>query len=177
MESTVQVAHQQLIAELIPSVGEGEARSIARLVFEDVFDWRSGRRDRILSGEEIEKLQQIITRLKAHEPVQYITGQADFYGLQFEVSPAVLIPRPETEELVEWILDQQAAYPGTVVVMDIGTGSGCIPLTIKHNWPNAQVHGLDVSPGALQVAKVYARKLSLDVQLWEQDLLNEAQLK
>ena len=174
MEPTTQAAHQQLIAELSPTVGEGEARSIARLVFEDVFDWRPGRRDRAMKAEEVEQLQQITIRLKALEPVQYITGRADFYGLQLHVTPAVLIPRPETEELVEWILDHRSDFSGTSTIFDIGTGSGCIPLAIKQNWPAASVHGLDLSKAALAVAQENATSLSLYVQWLEADVLNKA---
>ncbi|MEL7247899.1 MAG: peptide chain release factor N(5)-glutamine methyltransferase [Bacteroidota bacterium] len=175
MESTAQAAHQELVAVLTPAVGEGEARSIARIVFEDVFDWRPGRRDREMNTEELQELQQISIRLQAHEPVQYITGRADFYGLQFKVSPAVLIPRPETEELVEWILDHRTEYPGAPIILDIGTGSGCIPLALKSNWPSAQVHGLDVSNAALLIAQENAHQLELDVQWWKRDALDEVQ--
>ncbi|MEL7422584.1 MAG: peptide chain release factor N(5)-glutamine methyltransferase [Bacteroidota bacterium] len=174
MESTTRAAHQQLVNDLTPIVGEGEARSITRLVFEDVFDWRAGRRDRMMSAEELAQLQEVTSRLQAREPVQYITGRADFYGLQFKVNPAVLIPRPETEELVEWILDHRATFSEEAVVLDIGTGSGCIPLAIQHNWRTAEVHGLDVSAEALLVAQQNANQLSLTVQWWETDILNEA---
>lgn len=174
MEFTAQVAHQQLIAVLTPTVGEGEARSMARLVFEDVFDWRPGRRDRELSATEVEQLQQIKTRLAVNEPVQYITGRADFYGLQLKVTPAVLIPRPETEELVEWILDHRSEVSSAATVLDIGTGSGCIPLAIKQNWSAASVGGLDLSPDALAVAQENASELGLAVNWQEADILDEA---
>lgn len=81
-----------------------------------------------LSSSELSKIKDIIGRLKKSEPIQYVLGKTEFYGLNFKVSPDVLIPRPETEELVEWILSEKAAGP--VSILDIGTGSGCIAVTL-----------------------------------------------
>ncbi len=107
-----------------------------------------------LSDAAIEKWNSILTELKLEKPIQYITGEAWFYGLQFEVNENTLIPRPETEELVEWILNSPITQHQTpITILDIGTGSGCIPISLKSNVPQANVSAIDVSEQALEVAK------------------------
>jgi len=107
-----------------------------------------------LSDAAIEKWNSILTELKLEKPIQYITGEAWFYGLQFEVNENTLIPRPETEELVEWILNSPITQHQTpITILDIGTGSGCIPISLKSNVPQANVSAIDVSEKALEVAK------------------------
>lgn len=161
---------QHLIDELLPILGSGEATSVTRLVLEDLFGWRRGHRPRLLSQDEEILAWATINRLKAGEPVQYVTGIADFYGLQFKVTPAVLIPRPETEELVEWILSQHGADTALTVI-DLGTGSGCIPLALKARRPGWTCSGFDVSEDALKVARENAERLGLNVQFSHFDLL------
>jgi release factor glutamine methyltransferase len=107
-----------------------------------------------LSEAAIEKWNSILTELKQEKPIQYITGEAWFYGLKFEVNENTLIPRPETEELVEWILNSPITQHQTpITILDIGTGSGCIPISLKSNVPQANVSAIDVSEQALEVAK------------------------
>ncbi|MEM1357895.1 MAG: peptide chain release factor N(5)-glutamine methyltransferase [Bacteroidota bacterium] len=163
---------QHLIDELSPLLGGGEAASVTRLVLEDLFGWRRGHRPRLLSQDEEILAWATINRLKAGEPVQYVTGIADFYGLQLKVTPAVLIPRPETEELVEWILSRHGADTALHVI-DLGTGSGCIPLALKARRPGWTCSGLDVSQDALAVARENAKRLGLDVHFASFDLLKE----
>jgi release factor glutamine methyltransferase len=166
---------QHLIDELSPLLGPGEATSVARLVLEDVFGYRRGSYPRQLSQREQILAWTTINRLKAGEPVQYVTGIADFYGLQLLVTPDVLIPRPETEELVEWMLEEMA--PGQELrVMDIGTGSGCIALALKHKRPEWTIEGCDVSTDALAIAKENAEKLELDLAFHQVDVLAPAEL-
>lgn len=169
--TSIQVAYQELVTQLIARVGEGEAHATARLFFEDLFDWHRGRRDRALTEKEVDLLAKAQQRLLSGEPVQYVTGQADFYGLRLNVSPVVLIPRPETEELVEWVLEAKERF-NTPKILDIGTGSGCIPLAIKHQWPTAEVWGVDLSPAALEVARENAKTLELDVNWQQLDILD-----
>ncbi|WP_020569185.1 peptide chain release factor N(5)-glutamine methyltransferase [Neolewinella persica] len=165
---------QHLIDELSPQLGPGEAASVSRLVLEDVFGYRRGSYPRQLSQEEQILAWTTINQLKAGEPVQYVTGIADFYGLQLRVTPDVLIPRPETEELVEWMLEKMA--PGQELrVMDIGTGSGCIALALKHKRPEWTVEGYDVSTDALNIARENAEKLELDLVFHQGDVLASAQ--
>jgi release factor glutamine methyltransferase len=122
------------------------------------------------------KLQNIIIRLQTGEPVQYILGHTEFYGLPFNVDPSVLIPRPETEELVEWVLveSQKLKVKSQNIdrILDIGTGSGCIPITLKKHLPQTQVTGLDISPVALKTAKQNAELNEVDVEFIEADILN-----
>lgn len=122
-----------------------------------------------------EKLFEILAELKTGKPVQYILGETEFYGLNFIVNPAVLIPRPETEELVDWVLsDQKKLNSSTdgLKIIDIGTGSACIPISIKINIPGADVYGLDVSPEALKTAKVNAIKNKVEINFIEDSILN-----
>lgn len=159
--NTIDLA-RHLTDELTPLLGAGETRSVTRLVLEDLFGARPGHRPRVLTQEEQLLAWTTINRLKAGEPTQYVTGIADFYGLQLTVTPAVLIPRPETEELVEWILEENA--PGTPLrVLDVGTGSGCIALALKHKRPEWTVEALDVSKDALRIARANATKLDVEV--------------
>jgi len=156
---TVETAFGQLTQNLAPRYGAGEARSIARIVFEDVFDLRH-RADAVLSPEELVRFEEIHRRLLAGEPVQYVLGEADFFGLKFLVNPAVLIPRQETEELVAWVLEwlkfERIASPA---VLDIGLGSGCIAVTLKRKLPEIRLFGLEKSPEALTVATENARRI------------------
>ena len=161
---------QHLLTELTAALGAGEARSVARLVLEDVFGSRPGSRPRRLTEEEQLLAWTTVNRLRAGEPVQYVTGVADFYGLQLRVTPDVLIPRPETEELVEWVLEENGA--GTrAQCLDIGTGSGCIPLALRAKRPEWACTGVDVSEAALAVARANAGRLGLAVDFRHGDLL------
>lgn len=151
---TIADIQKQYIDTLTPVYDAREARAITQLVLQQVLNLQSHllvlERFRLLTTHQQQVLAGILTRLAASEPVQYILGEADFYGLKFKVTPAVLIPRPETEELVEWVMstmNDTAAH-----ILDIGTGSGCIPITIAHRFPNAIVQGVDVSHEALLVA-------------------------
>src|SRR5690606_28002486 len=106
---------------------------------------------RELDQEQIQKLEQALNRLQKHEPIQYITGHTEFFGLTFRVNKNVLIPRPETEELVQWVLEDMDASEG-IKILDVGTGSGCIAISVAKNLPQAKVSALDVSKEALKVA-------------------------
>lgn len=124
----------------------------------------------ILAHPEVEipdlALEVLLQRMEAHEPLAYITGHREFYGLDFEVSPAVLIPRQETEVLVDAALAR--AKQGASVV-DIGTGSGCIAIALKHTRPDLQVTAVDISPAALDVARQNAERLGAEVTFIESD--------
>lgn len=148
-----------------------EAQSIARIVFEDCFQLqRSQFAQAILNDAQTIRLQSIFSALQRNEPLQYILGQADFYGLKFKVDPRVLIPRPETEELVEWVLESltDVKHP---YIMDIGTGSGCIPIAIKKQIPEATVWALDVSYDALTVAEENASLNEVEIDWINFDVL------
>lgn len=103
-----------------------------------------------LSANKKQILEQTVERLKKHEPIQYVKGRTDFYGISLKVTPDVLIPRPETEELVEWILKENA---GQIHILDIGTGSGCIAIALSRNMAQAEVDAWDISEEALVIAR------------------------
>ena len=167
--TTIHLAYQSFVQAIQHLQGLGEAKSIARIVFEDAFQLFDFQSNHPFIHQN--KLDEIQTRLLANEPVQYILGQADFYGLKFEVNPAVLIPRPETEELVYWILETISI--SNVPILDIRTGSGCIPITLKKKLPNAAISGVDISEKALAVAKTNALKNQVAVNFAKIDILNK----
>lgn len=165
-------AFEQLVQTLTPLYGEGEARSIARIVFEDVFGIFKITQEQFLSAGQEEHLARISERLLAYEPVQYIVGMADFYGMKFKVDPRVLIPRPETEELVEWILEATTERK-SLKALDIGAGSGCIPVALKKKRPDWDVAAIDLSAEALQLARENASLNDVYVDFMQVDFLSE----
>lgn len=123
---------------------------------------------------QLELWEEVITRKAEGEPAQYIIGEQDFYGLSFKVTPAVLIPRPETELLVEAVVEEGRklwSAEHTPSVADIGTGSGAIALTLKHLCPSWNIAASDISPSALELAQNNARRLQLSVTFRQGDLL------
>lgn len=125
--------------------------------------------DRPLSPDELNELRPLVKRRSAHEPLQYITGSTDFVNTTIRVTKDVLIPRPETEQLVELILDRHSDAT-KLSVLDIGTGSGCIPVALKKNRPQWHCSGLDISTGALQIAEQNAELNNVDISFFEGDL-------
>ena len=131
--------------------------------------------EREIAPIQAEKFSNILHRLQTGEPIQYILGHTEFYGLPFKVDPSVLIPRPETEELVEWVVKELAVQPGKISAIDIGTGSGCIAIALKKKLPRAGVMAIDASEGALAVAQKNAGALHVDVQFSTIDFLSPEQ--
>ena len=157
-------------AILTPIYGDGEANSLSRIVFEDAFLIKKPN-DQPFSNTNFEKLQTIQKRLLNYEPVQYILGEADFYGLKFKVNENVLIPRPETEELVYWIIETARQDGRSLSILDIGTGSGCIPITLKTELPTCRISACDLSEKALEIAKKNAVLNDTDVDFFQIDIL------
>ena len=127
-----------------------------------------------LSEDDVKKWNAILADLQQEKPIQYITGEAWFYGLQFEVNENTLIPRPETEELVEFILKETSNFQlpaSSLNIIDIGTGSGCIPISLKANLPQANVSAIDVSEKALEVAKRNAQSNKVEVNFIQANIL------
>ena len=123
-----------------------------------------------ITAAEAQQWNAVLTQLKTQKPIQYILGETSFYGLTFQVNEHTLIPRPETEELVQWILETTiSGLP--ITILDIGTGTGCIPITLKKNLPNATIFGLDVSDKALEVATINALYNETDVAFLQKDIL------
>jgi release factor glutamine methyltransferase len=147
------------IHELSSIYDAGEAESLFYLVLEEKNKLKridlALNPDLIFSNEEIQFWNTILEQLKQEIPVQYVLGKTSFYGLDFEVNPSVLIPRPETEELVEWIIQSGKLGVGSQKnkILDIGTGSGCIAISLAKNIPNSEVFAIDVSETALVIAQ------------------------
>ncbi|MCU4188658.1 peptide chain release factor N(5)-glutamine methyltransferase [Flavobacterium sp. HXWNR29] len=127
-----------------------------------------------ISDAAIEKWNAILVDLQQEKPIQYITGEAWFYGLRFEVNENTLIPRPETEELVEFILKETSNFQlpaSSLNILDIGTGTGCIPISLKVNLPQANVSAIDISEKALEVAKRNAELNKVEINFIEANIL------
>ncbi|SDQ69064.1 peptide chain release factor N(5)-glutamine methyltransferase [Flagellimonas zhangzhouensis] len=126
----------------------------------------------VLTKEEEQPLFEALSQLKLQKPLQYILGTAHFMDLELQVNENVLIPRPETEELVQWILDDcQVERSRDLKVLDIGTGSGCIAIALAKHLPNAKVYALDVSKEAIKVAEENAENNGVEVTFIQQDIL------
>jgi len=167
---------QDFINELTLNGNRDELQSIAYLVFDHVL---SLSRLDILTNKEIaftpeqkNKLKEIAIRLNKHEPVQYILEEAPFYGRSFKVNSSVLIPRPETEELIASIL-KLTANKTQLHILDIGTGSGCIPITLALESKESKVYATDVSEQALTVATENSTRLQAHVNFIKHDILTE----
>jgi len=180
----------QFIEELSPIYDAVEAESFFYLILEE--KQKLKRIDLALnphltlSSEEIVLWNSILKQLKQEIPIQYLLGTTSFYGLEFEVNQNVLIPRPETEELVEWIIQSwklevrsQKLEEGNqkIKILDIGTGSGCIGISLAKNILNAQVFAIDVSEKALATAKKNALKNQVEVNFIKADILKADILK
>jgi|MTBAKSStandDraft_2_1061841.scaffolds.fasta_scaffold00512_39 release factor glutamine methyltransferase len=120
--------------------------------------WLLAHPETYLTKAQADQLEGLLLRLEAGEPLPYLVGQQEFFGLEFEVNPSVLIPRPETEMLVEAALEWLHAHPHARKGVDVGTGSGCIAASLVSNCPDLQMLATDVSPAALQVAKRNAQR-------------------
>ena len=158
--------------QLSKSYEPQEANGLARIIFCDILGQSNVDyylcKDIDLSGNEEEKVKSILQRLEKYEPIQYIEGKKYFSGREFFVRQGVLIPRPETEELVE--LAAQACKPNAKI-LDIGTGSGCIAISLAKKLPEAEVHAWDISEVALEVAKQNNEQLSASVHFEQHDIL------
>ncbi|MDV7188523.1 peptide chain release factor N(5)-glutamine methyltransferase [Lutibacter sp. TH_r2] len=129
----------------------------------------------ILNENNLVYFQNALTQLKKEIPIQYIIGNTEFYGLQFKVNENVLIPRPETEELVDWILNSVNKNE-KIKILDIGTGSGCIAISLAKHLPNAEVFAIDVSEKALKTAKTNAETNKVTVNFLETNILETSSL-
>lgn len=137
--------------------------------------------DFLIDTATVVVLKIILERLQKEEPIQYILGKTEFYGLPFLVDKNTLIPRPETEELVEWILSEIQKIQGgnqktPLAILDIGTGTGCIPITLAKNTVNTVITAIDISAAALRVAKKNAVLNSVPINFIMQDILKTTQL-
>src|SRR5690606_9122380 len=170
MKSTIQYIEKELAGLYPPAEIEG----FKRIIFETVFGWSFT--EQVLQKQEtilpvdFERIKSVIFRLKNSEPIQYIFGETEFYGLKLKVNSSVLIPRPETEELVEWVVKTELYE--NCKVLDIGTGSGCIAIAIKSHLKNADVSGIDISVEALETARMNAIENGLEINFYSADIFN-----
>ena len=189
---TIEAQEKKIIEQLLPLYAMEEARSLACWVIMDVCRMNRSQllihKQSALSAEEVVCVDHILSELKTGKPIQYILSVTEFYGLKLHVDSSVLIPRPETEELVAWILSiTKSVSLGSygsgvgappplektrVRLLDIGTGSGCIPIALKKNLPNASVFAVDISASALMVARENAICNQVEVQFIQDDILN-----
>jgi len=150
-----------------------EAEQITKYFFEDVYQLFGFSDTKDFPADEIEPLKEYAKRIMAGEPVQYITGIANFYGINFKVNKNALIPRPETEELVNWVLEDLKGKNLQYDLIDIGTGSGCIPITLKKKMPSLRVFGVETSLDALNVARINAKRFDIEFSVYMFDFLDE----
>jgi len=129
-----------------------------------------------LTKEQQAQIEHYAEQLLAGQPIQYILGKAWFMGSELMVNEHVLIPRPETEELIEWIISYASIMNKPLSIIDIGTGSGCIPIALKLALPLCKLTGLDISKDALGVAQINAKNLNASIEWMEEDILNTAAL-
>ena len=175
---TIHLAYQRLLAQLYEIYDNREAANIANMVIEHVTGQpkieRIVYKDLPVNNNQQIQLQKITGELLHHRPVQYVLGEAWFMEMKLLVNEQVLIPRPETEELVQWIADDIKRSGNTEVsLLDIGTGSGCISLSIKKKIPQAEVCAIDVSEDALQIAKLNSVEQNVLVDFLHVNFLDE----
>jgi len=174
-------AWQWFLKSLEASYPEQERHAIGREVFRHFFGL--GPAERVvgqnlpLSEAHEKTLERVIEQLRQHVPLQHITGIASFYGLDFMVNESVLIPRPETEELVQWTLqtieEAFGSFSVALNLLDVGTGSGCMAIALASGLPNAQIKACDISASALGLARGNAVKNQVEVSFFLCDILND----
>jgi release factor glutamine methyltransferase len=172
VQQTTHTIRQQL-SEIYP---EPEAGALAQEVLEHVLQQSrvqlSLNQLQEVPANQQEQLHAIVEQLSKHEPLQYVLGVAHFYGLELQVNSNVLIPRPETEELVDIVIKEHRNQKG-LQILDICAGSGCIPIALAENLDTTVVYGLEVSEKALEVAKTNAEKYGLTINWLHQDIFDE----
>jgi release factor glutamine methyltransferase len=171
----MQTAIQYIHSELQMFYPETEIRSFSFLIIEKITGFTRTEiivnKNTQISVEQHKIIEFFIEKLKKYVPIQYILGETEFCGLTFQVNESVLIPRPETEELVELIRNENN-QTSKLSILDIGTGSGCIAISLKHFFPNSMVDAFDISEPALEIAKSNANSNKLDVHFEKVDMLN-----
>lgn len=164
--------------DLDATYGKNEVQSFFSLLMEHHLDLKPIvlvlNPELTISDENCIVFNDALNRLKQEEPIQYIIGKTEFFGLPFKVNPHTLIPRPETEELVDWIIKQPAIYNQQRNLLDIGTGTGCIAISIAKQLLKTKIFALDVSEEALKIAKQNAKQNDVNIHFLKVDILNKA---
>lgn len=170
----MQTAKKIIESQLSTLYSKQEIESLSKLIFEKVLGLSRLEvflnQNEIISAANLAQIKEIIARLTQFEPIQYIFGETEFYGLILKVGPEVLVPRPETEELVDWIIHEYKYLSPNI--LDIGTGSGCIPIALIKNIPGASAEGWDISLEALKIAKENAQINQVTVGFTFVDILS-----
>ena len=171
MQNAINYIHSEL-KDIYPAT---EIKSFTMLIVEKLTGFSRAQiivnKNTAFSLKQHHEIESFIDKLKRFVPIQYILGETEFYGLNFIVNESVLIPRPETEELVDWI-QKENDKSANLNILDIGTGSGCIAISLKHEFPNATVDAFDISDKALETAKLNAKQNNLEVNFSIVDILN-----
>ncbi len=174
---TIEQLYKTYIEQLKSIYDEREASNIADWAFESIAGIkrieRTINKEKELNNVTTEKLHNVLGELLQHKPIQYVLGEAWFYKMKFFVNEHVLIPRPETEELVEWIIKEVKSKNEKLKIIDIGTGSGCLAIALKKELPSADILAIDVSVEALFVAQKNALDLNTNIELLQLDFLDE----
>ncbi|HEY0669129.1 MAG TPA: peptide chain release factor N(5)-glutamine methyltransferase [Sphingobacteriaceae bacterium] len=181
---TIGEAERKLYDDIQHIYDADEAKAIAQLALSHICGISKVqlaiRKNDLLDDSKENEVGVILAGLLRGKPVQYILGETEFFGLPIKVTPAVLIPRPETEELVEWILEESKKIKNEdsknnehtlFRILDIGTGSGCIPIALKKHLTDAEAFGMDVSPEALEIAKENAMLNDVNIRFFYGDIL------
>lgn len=172
---TLDQLNNTITRQLVAVYGQREGRAIARLLIEEGLGVNQVtlccHGDRVLEPETVARFSAMVARVVAGEPAQYVLGKAHFMGLDLKVTPAVLIPRPETAGLVDLITDD---YHGQadLRIMDVGTGSGCIAISLSRALPFADIRAIDISADALEIARENARNKGANIHFEHMDILN-----
>lgn len=181
---TIIEAQQELVQRLSTIYDKREASNIADMVMENLTGYTKSQRvvhkASALPAEKFQAFEKCMVALEQHKPIQYVLNEAWFFGMKFYVDENVLIPRPETEELVNWVIEEiqsseSIGWSGRLIILDVGTGSGCIPISLKKAIPKAEVWGCDISDQALNVARINAATLDHLVDFQGLDFLDPIQ--
>lgn len=162
--------------ELDGMYGHGEVSAFGEMLFEAFLGWDRVRlltsREQTVDQSDLLRFHWALEDLKRHRPIQHIIGHVNFCGCRIEVSPDVLIPRPETEEMVQWIISSFKIHHSKFKILDLCTGSGCIAIALKKAFPAADVTAVDVSPAALEIARQNAKNNGVEVHFMQADVLD-----
>ncbi len=181
MNCTVKQINNKINESLNSFYPLSEIQSFSYLIFEHILNFSKTdiylKSESIINQDNYNEFIKVIDELKTYKPIQYILGKTEFYGLTFNVNHSVLIPRPETEELVDWIIndckkDSILQAKKEIKILDIGTGSGCIAIALAKNIQNAQIEAIDISEPAIEVAKLNVEKNETKVIFHTLDILN-----
>lgn len=171
---------QKFLNDLKPLYQEDEAQTLFLFTIHHYLNFSradySLKKEQQISLDDLQKIETVLEKLREGKPIQYILGETYFYGLPFKVNPSVLIPRPETEELVEWIISvcnsSTTLNSKLSTIIDIGTGSGCIAISLKKNLPNINVFALDIAADTIATAKQNAILNNVEVEFIQDDILH-----